>query len=66
MADWLRSADVVDAAGDKELMVRINALDTEWGRDDVEVLVELGPRALMVPKVERPADLDTLDVVSRR
>ena len=63
VAEWLRSADVADAASGKELMVRVNTLDTAWGRDDVEVLVELGPRALMVPKVERPADLDALDAV---
>ena len=63
VSEWLRSADVVDAASGKELMVRVNALDTAWGRADVEVLVELGPRALMVPKVERPADLDALDAV---
>ena len=61
VAEWLRSADVIAAAGDKELMVRINGLDTPWGRDDVTALCARGPRALMVPKVERPADLDALD-----
>jgi citrate lyase subunit beta / citryl-CoA lyase len=63
VADWLRSADVVEQARDKELMVRINALGTAWGRDDVAAFVELGPRALMIPKVEWTADLDALDQV---
>jgi citrate lyase subunit beta/citryl-CoA lyase len=62
--EWLRSADVVERARDKELMVRINALETPWGRTDVESLVELGPLAVMVPKVERVADLDALDAVT--
>ena len=61
VTEWLSSADVTERAGHKELMVRINALDTAWGRDDVSALVELGPRTLMVPKVERTADLDALD-----
>ena len=61
VTEWLRSADVTERASQKELMVRINALDTAWGRDDVMALVELGPRALMVPKVECTADLDVLD-----
>jgi citrate lyase subunit beta/citryl-CoA lyase len=64
VVEWLRSADVVERARDKELMVRINALETPWGRDDVEGLVGLGPRAVMVPKVERTADLDALDRVT--
>ncbi len=63
VTEWLCSADVVERAGDKELMVRINALDTAWGRDDVAALVELGPLALMIPKVGRSADLDALDEI---
>jgi len=63
VVEWLSSADVVERAGGKELMIRINALDTPWGRDDLESVVELGPRAVMVPKVERTADLDALDRV---
>jgi citrate lyase subunit beta/citryl-CoA lyase len=48
-------------------MVRVNALQTPWGRTDVESLVEAvvghGPLAVMVPKVEKAADLDDLDRV---
>ena len=67
VTEWLGSADVVERAAGKELMVRINALDTPWGRTDVEsvvaAIVGLGARSLMVPKVERIADLDALDAV---
>ncbi|MGH9133567.1 MAG: HpcH/HpaI aldolase/citrate lyase family protein [Ilumatobacteraceae bacterium] len=63
VVEWLTSADVARRAAGKELMVRVNSLDTAWGRDDVSALVERGPRALMVPKVERVADLDAVDQV---
>ncbi len=59
VADWLGSAD----ATGPELMVRINALDTDWWRDDVDAVVAAGATSLMVPKVSSPVDLDTLDAV---
>ncbi len=38
--------------GRRELVVRINGLDTPWGADDIERAAGAGPAALLVPKVE--------------
>jgi len=38
--------------GDRELIVRINALDTPWGNDDLQALASSGADAILLPKVE--------------
>jgi len=38
--------------GSKELVIRINALDTPWGMDDLHAACAVGPDAILVPKVE--------------
>ena len=37
--------------GYREIAIRINGLDTEWGRDDLEAAAAAGPDAILVPKV---------------
>lgn len=37
--------------GARELVIRINGLDTEWGQDDLEAAVAAAPHAVLVPKV---------------
>jgi citrate lyase subunit beta / citryl-CoA lyase len=36
--------------GRRELVVRINGLDTAWGKDDVSIVAKAGPSAILVPK----------------
>lgn len=43
--------------GHRELVVRVNGLETEWGADDLAALSAAVPDALLVPKVSAPADL---------
>ena len=43
--------------GHRELVVRINALDTPWGRDDLFAVAAARPAALLLPKVQRPGDV---------
>jgi len=45
--------------GDKELVVRVNGLDSPWGTDDLDALLAapVAPAAILVPKVARRADL---------
>jgi (3S)-malyl-CoA thioesterase len=46
--------------GDRAQIVRINAMDTEWGREDLPALAEIGPQAILLPKVASAADIETL------
>jgi citrate lyase subunit beta / citryl-CoA lyase len=38
--------------GHREIVVRVNALDTPWGRDDIAAAAESGADAVLLPKVE--------------
>ena len=55
--EWLTGA----RESGPELMVRVNALDTEWCADDVAAMVAAGARTLMIPKVSSCAELDELE-----
>jgi (3S)-malyl-CoA thioesterase len=41
-------------------IVRINGLDTQWGRADAEAAAKMDCDAILLPKVSSPADLDAL------
>ncbi|ADZ68577.1 HpcH/HpaI aldolase/citrate lyase family protein [Polymorphum gilvum] len=43
--------------GHRELVIRINGLDTAWGAEDLEAAIAARPDAILVPKVSSPADL---------
>jgi citrate lyase subunit beta/citryl-CoA lyase len=43
--------------GARELVVRVNGLDTPWGAEDLAAVADLGPEAVLVPKVASPRDL---------
>ena len=43
--------------GSRELVVRINALDGAWGRDDIAALAKVAPDALLLPKASSPGDI---------
>lgn len=38
--------------GQRELIVRVNALDTPWGQDDLAAVAQCGADAVLIPKVE--------------
>lgn len=44
--------------GPREIVVRVNALDTEWGADDLAALQLCSPDAVLVPKVMHAGDVD--------
>ena len=44
--------------GKRELVIRANGLDTEWGRDDVAAAASSGADAILIPKVESAAMVD--------
>lgn len=45
--------------GHRELFVRINALSTEWGRDDIAAVCAFdnAPDAVLIPKIDEAADV---------
>jgi citrate lyase subunit beta / citryl-CoA lyase len=43
--------------GNRELVIRINGLDSPWGRDDLAAAASAHPHAVLVPKVSTPDDL---------
>ena len=53
-------AQVLEAAksgayGPREIVVRVNALDSPWGRDDIAEVASSGADALLLPKIESAA-----------
>ena len=58
-------ADAVAAGGfgAREVVVRINGLDTEWWLDDLNAAAKAKPDAVLVPKVSSPSHLE--DVAER-
>ena len=58
-------ADAVAAGGfgAREVVIRINGLDTEWWLDDLNAAAKAKPNAVLVPKVSSPSHLE--DVAER-
>jgi citrate lyase subunit beta/citryl-CoA lyase len=46
--------------GSREVVVRINGLDTEWWLADVDMARDVRPDAILVPKVSSPTALENL------
>jgi len=46
--------------GERELVVRVNGLDTPWYADDIAAIRAIGVAAVLVPKVSSVADLLTV------
>lgn len=44
-----------------ETVVRINALDTEFGVEDLEYMVRSGVEVIRIPKTEKPADVHEVE-----
>ncbi len=57
IAGWLRDVDF----GGKERVVRMNPLDTAWGRADLEGTMAHPPDAFLVPKVSTLEQLQQID-----
>ncbi|MEQ5871185.1 CoA ester lyase [Sagittula sp. NFXS13] len=46
--------------GQRARIVRINALESEWGAEDAKAVAEMECDAILLPKVDSPAHLDAL------
>jgi citrate lyase subunit beta / citryl-CoA lyase len=56
VAAALRGGDLAD----RLVAVRVNALGTPWCKRDVQALAQVGPATLVLPKAERPDDVQRL------
>jgi len=43
--------------GGREIVIRVNALETPWGTEDILAACEAEPNAILVPKVVHPGDV---------
>jgi len=43
--------------GSRELVIRVNALETPWGTADMFAAAAAGPDAILIPKVSHPGDI---------
>jgi citrate lyase subunit beta/citryl-CoA lyase len=49
------------AFGATEVVIRVNGLETEWGRDDLRMAVSAGVDGVLVPKIARGKDIRAID-----
>jgi citrate lyase subunit beta/citryl-CoA lyase len=47
--------------GRREVIIRVNGLDTPWGADDLAAAAKAGPDGILVPKVNDAADVARYD-----
>jgi len=50
--------------GERLKIVRINALDTQWGQADAQAAAQMGADAILLPKVNGAEDLDALAAIT--
>lgn len=49
------------AYGKREVVIRINGLDTDWGMDDLRAASEAGPDAILIPKTQSVAMVEEVE-----
>ncbi len=59
--ELVRKAGKAGAFGRREVVIRINALDTEWGAADLVAACEAGPDAILIPKAESAEQIAEVD-----
>jgi len=58
--DQIASAIVAKGFGKREILVRVNSLDTSWWSDDVAMAGKARPDGILVPKVSSVEDLKVI------
>jgi citrate lyase subunit beta/citryl-CoA lyase len=56
----VRAAITAGGFGSREVVIRINGLDTDYWLADVDMVHDVRPDAILVPKVSQPAALENL------
>ena len=47
--------------GERQVVIRVNGLDTPWGEEDLRAAVDAGPYAVLVPKIGDSGDVARYD-----
>ena len=63
--ETLRAALAAGGYGERVRIVRINSLDTEWGRADAEAVREMDADVVLLPKVNSVADVNALATITK-
>src|ERR1700726_4551735 len=58
--DQIAQAIAAKGFGKREVLIRVNALDTPWWIDDVSMAGQVRPDGILVPKVSSVEDLKTI------
>ena len=59
VCNWIKEIDFEN----QECLVRINPLDTSWGLDDLQAVVESLPDGIVLPKVAKKKDVMKIDSI---
>lgn len=51
--------------GKREIIIRVNGLDTPWGRDDLIAAAKAGPDAILLLKVESAAQVQEMEKIMK-
>lgn len=62
--DTLKAALAEGGYGDRVKIVRINGLDTQWGKADAEAVRDMDADVVLLPKVGSAADVDALAAIT--
>lgn len=49
--------------GKREVIIRVNSLDSPWGLDDVRAVSDAAPDAILVPKIDDPQSLNQFEAL---
>jgi citrate lyase subunit beta/citryl-CoA lyase len=49
--------------GGREVVIRVNGLETPWGERDLAAAAEAGPDAVLAPKIRSPRDIASYDTL---
>ena len=59
--DRIAQAIAANGFGKREILIRVNALDSPWWMDDLAMAGKAGPDGILVPKISGVEDLDRID-----
>ena len=59
--DQIAAAVAAKSFGKREIIIRINNLESPWWQDDLAMAAAARPDAILVPKISRAADIKTLE-----